>query len=101
VKHKGKRLYELAFKGQEVERQPRKIHISDIRITNYNLPDISFYMRCSKGTYVRQLAEDVARDLGSAGHIIQLQRQSVGPFTLEQASPLDQVDASKIQSFSD
>ncbi|MFA6384060.1 MAG: tRNA pseudouridine(55) synthase TruB [Candidatus Omnitrophota bacterium] len=99
VRHNGKRLYELAFKGQEVERQARKVCISDIRVTDFRPPDISFYMRCSKGTYVRTLAEDVARDLGSAGHIAKLERQSIGPFTIQQSVALDEVDESRIQPF--
>lgn len=99
VKHKGKRLYELALKGKEVKREPRKIRVSDLKITDYSLPDISFYMRCSKGTYVRQIAEDVAKDLGSAGHIIRLQRRSVGPFSLDQAVSIDEIDASRILPF--
>jgi tRNA pseudouridine55 synthase len=99
VKHKGKRLYDLAFKGKEVERQPRRVCISDIKVLDFNLPDILFYMRCSKGTYVRTLAEDVARDLGSAGHITQLERRSIGPFTIQQSLTLDEVELSKIQPF--
>ena len=99
VKHKGKRLYELAFKGKEVVRRPRRVCISDIKVIDFNPPDVLFYMRCSKGTYVRTLAEDVARDLGSAGHISQLQRQSIGPFTIQQSVSLDEVEESKIQPF--
>jgi len=99
VKHKGKRLNRLALQGQEVERQPRPVRIDDLRIIGFSLPDISFYMRCSKGTYVRQLAEDVARDMGSAGHIIRLERCAVGPFKIGQAIELDDVDPSRIQPF--
>ena len=99
VKHKGKRLYELAFKGKEVERQPRRVCISEIKVMDFKLPDVFFSMRCSKGTYVRTLAEDVARDLGSAGHITQLQRQSIGPFTIQQSMTLDEVEESRIQPF--
>ena len=101
VKHKGRRLYQLALKGREVERKPRKIFISDIRMTGFELPDISFYMRCSKGTYVRQLAEDVARDMGSVAHITRLERRSIGPFTIDRSISLDSVDASKIQKFAE
>jgi tRNA pseudouridine55 synthase len=100
VKHKGKRLYQLALKGKEVERVARRVVISDIKLTGFKLPDIDFYMRCSKGTYVRQLGEDVARDLGSVGHITQLQRQSIGPFTIKESLGLDEIEESKIQPFS-
>jgi tRNA pseudouridine55 synthase len=100
VKHKGKRLYQLALKGKEVERVARRVVISDIKLTSFKLPDIDFYMRCSKGTYVRQLGEDVARDMGSVGHITQLQRQSIGPFTIKESLGLDEIEESKIQPFS-
>ncbi|MCU0650941.1 MAG: tRNA pseudouridine(55) synthase TruB [Candidatus Omnitrophica bacterium] len=100
VKHKGKRLYQLALKGKEVERKPREVTVSDIKVLDFRLPDIDFYMRCSKGTYVRQLGEDVARDLGSVGHICRLQRTSIGPFTIEQSVGIDDIDGSKVQPFS-
>jgi len=99
LKYQGKRLYRLALKGLEVERQPRRIHVSELRITGFQLPDISFYMRCSRGTYVRQLAEDVAQDMGCVGHISQLERRAVGPFTIEQAVELDEVSPSHIRPF--
>jgi tRNA pseudouridine55 synthase len=99
VKHKGKRLYQLALKGKEVERVARRVVISDIKLTSFKLPDIDFYMCCSKGTYVRQLGEDVARDMGSVGHITQLQRQSIGPFTIKESLGLDEIEESKIQPF--
>jgi tRNA pseudouridine55 synthase len=99
VKHKGRRLYQLALKGKEVQRVPRRVVISDIRLTGFGLPDIDFYMRCSKGTYVRQLGEDVARDMGCVGHITRLQRQSIGPFTIQESLGLEDIDESKIRPF--
>ncbi len=99
VKHKGKRLYVLARQGKEVERKPRKVNIKELKIVEYKLPHIQFYLRCSRGTYVRQLAEDVAKDLGSVGHLTQIERLSVGEFNIKNALSLDNVDESGIQPY--
>lgn len=92
LKHRGRRLYSLARQGIEVRRQPRAIMIKELRLLEFNLPHIKFYLKCSKGTYVRQLAEDIARDLNCAGHISQIERQSIGPFNLAGALSLSQID---------
>ena len=91
VKIKGKRLYELARKGIEVERQPRQIRISCLKMLSFAPPEVSLFLECSKGTYVRQLAEDVGERLGSVACISQIERTKVGPFTLEEAVALDEV----------
>ncbi len=96
VKHKGIRLYALARKGAEVSRTPRKVIIKEFRILKFELPDIQFYLRCSRGTYVRQLAEDVACDLGSCGHLTQIERLSIGEFNLKNALLLSQIEDNKI-----
>ena len=59
VKHQGERLYKIARQGIEVERTARHVRIDELRILKFRLPDVEFMMSCSKGTYVRQLAEDV------------------------------------------
>lgn len=92
LKHRGKRLYLLARRGVEVSRQPRSIVIKELRLLEFRPPHIKFYLKCSKGTYVRQLAEDVARDLNCVGYISQIQRQSIGPFNISQALTLSQID---------
>ena len=61
IKHKGRKLYELARQGIEVEREPRPIRINRLEIERINLPDVQFYVECSKGTYIRQLAADIGR----------------------------------------
>ena len=91
VKHKGKKLYELARKGIEVERSPRRISIRTLRLLRFNPPDIEFLLVCSSGTYVRQLAEDVAADLGCVGCICELERTRVGEFSLREAVELDDI----------
>jgi tRNA pseudouridine55 synthase len=99
VKHKGKRLYKLALKGKEVERKPRKIMIHELDILKFCLPDIKFYLKCSKGTYVRQLAEDISEQLQCVGHISQLERQSIGPFHIKESIHIDHVAESHIRPF--
>jgi len=92
LKYKGKRLYSLAHCGMEVIRKPRTLTIKELRLLEFNLPYIKFYLKCSKGTYVRQLAEDIAKDLNCVGYISQIQRQSIGPFNIAQAVSLSQID---------
>lgn len=99
VKHKGKRLYLLARRGIEVDRKPRRVVIRELKLQEFSLPSIEFYLKCSKGTYVRQLAEDVARDLDCVGYISQINRLSVGPFNIDAAVSLSQVDESRLQSY--
>jgi tRNA pseudouridine55 synthase len=81
VKHQGERLYKLARKGIEVERTPRTVQIFDIRLLKLDLPDFEMDVHCSKGTYVRTLAEDIGKVLGCGGHVAALRRTGVGPFT--------------------
>lgn len=80
VKHEGERLYKLARQGLEVERTPRRIHIFSMDLLSCDLPEIEIDVHCSKGTYVRTLAEDIGRDLGCGGHVSQLRRTGVGPY---------------------
>lgn len=80
VKHQGQRLYKLAREGREVERQPRPIRIHRLTLTDFDLPHIELDVHCSKGTYVRTLAEDVGNCLGCGGHVVGLRRTGVGPY---------------------
>ena len=80
VKHGGKRLYELARRGEEVERKERPIEIFDITIDEFSWPQLSFSVHCSKGTYVRSLVTDIARKVDSVAHVSALRRLSVAPF---------------------
>lgn len=93
----GKRLYSLARKGIVVERKPRKIKIHSLEVRKINLPFIEFYVHCSKGTYVRKLAEDFGEFLGCGAHIVKIERLSVGPFKLSEAVCLDDIDESHLQ----
>ena len=80
LRHKGKRLYELARKGEIVDRAARKIQIFSIKLVDLSKDTINFEITCSKGTYIRVLAEDIAKKLGMLGHVSQLRRKSVGNF---------------------
>ena len=80
LKKDGKRLYELARKGETVERTPRPIRIHDIRLLEFAGTRLVFRVRCSKGTYVRTLVEDIARRAGTVAHTAHLHRESVAAF---------------------
>lgn len=85
IKINGKKLYELARAGQTVERKPRKIYITSIKLVNINKNDneIEFKVTCSKGTYIRTLCEDIAKKLGTVGYMTKLTRTRVGEFRIE------------------
>ena len=80
VKHQGERLYKLARQGIEVERQPRTVTIHSMELIDLALPELELDVHCSKGTYVRTLAEDLGAELGCGGHVIGLRRTGVGPY---------------------
>lgn len=88
-KVKGVRLYELARKGEEIERQPRFIHISKIELTDFTLPKLSFSTICSKGTYVRTIAHDIGQKLACGAHLVQLRRTATDKFKVENALSLE------------
>lgn len=80
LKHKGQRLYTLAYQGIEVEREAREITIYSIELTDFSGTDFSIEVHCSKGTYIRTLVEDIGRHIGCGAHITALTRTAVGPF---------------------
>ena len=80
LKHKGQRLYKLARQGIEVAREPRTVRIFRLALRRLRAPHLEFDVTCSKGAYVRTLVEDIARALGTLGHVRALRRTSVGPF---------------------
>ncbi len=90
-KMQGTRLYELARQGIEVEREPKRVTVHKLELVAARLPDIEIEVRCSAGTYVRVLAQDIGARLGCGGHLIELRRTAAGPFTLADAVPLDDV----------
>ena len=80
LKHQGERLYKLARQGVEVERKPRTITIYSLELIRYELPFVELDVHCSKGTYVRTLAEDIGERLGCGAHVAELRRSAVGSF---------------------
>ncbi len=80
LKKDGKRLYELARKGQVVEREPRPITIHDISLLEFSGTRLVLTVHCSKGTYIRTLVEDIAKAAGTVAHTVRLHRDSVGDF---------------------
>ncbi len=91
LKVDGKRMYELARAGVEVEVKPRKITIHDFKITKIDLPFVEFEVHCSKGTYIRSLAYDFGKALNSGGYLTELRRTKIGEFSVDAAnnSPLE------------
>lgn len=89
LKRDGKPLYEYARAGQTVEREGRNVTIHVLELLACELPDVTFRVTCSKGTYVRTLAEDLGEALGCGAHLTMLRRTGVGALTLEHAVTLD------------
>jgi tRNA pseudouridine55 synthase len=87
--HEGRRLYELAREGAEVPRQPRKVMVHAITLEAVALPELTFRVRCGKGTYVRTLVADLGEALGTGAALSRLVRSRVGPYRLEDAVPWD------------
>lgn len=91
IKVDGQPLYKKARKGQKVAIDPRKVHISDFTLTRVELPEIDFTVGCSKGTYIRSLAHDFGKAVGSGAYLTALRRTSVGDFHLNDAWSLDKL----------
>ncbi|MBN3804882.1 tRNA pseudouridine(55) synthase TruB [Paraburkholderia sp. Ac-20336] len=89
LKRDGKPLYEYARAGQTVAREGRQVMIHALELIACALPDVTFRVTCSKGTYVRTLAEDIGEALGCGAHLVALRRTGVGALTLEHAVTLD------------
>lgn len=85
IKQNGQPLYKLAHQGIEVEREPRPVHIYELSLIEMNDTSFKFSLRCSKGTYVRTLVEDMGEVMGCGAHLTDLRRTAVGPFDLEAA----------------
>ncbi len=88
IKQGGVPLYRLARKGETVERQERQVTIHSLCIDRLNLPEIAFTVRCSRGTYVRTVADDIGRALGCGAYLVELRRTASGLFNLSMAIPI-------------
>ena len=92
LKHQGKRLYEIARAGETVDRAPRDIVIEHIQLLSRDTQSIAFEVRCTKGTYIRSLVEDVAARLGTIAHVTKLRRTQVDPFAESQMVTLQSLE---------
>jgi len=104
LKHRGKRLYQLAREGRQVERKPRRVTIYQLTLLSCSGSNLSFEVSCSKGTYIRTLAEDIGEVLGCGAHLSALRRSAVDSFveqdgvTIEQLQALEQQDGGQLDA---
>ena len=89
IKKEGKRLYELARKGETTEIKSREIEITEFEITKIALPNVEFRVVCSKGTYIRSLAFDFGQALNSGAHLSVLRRTKIGDYAVDNAQTID------------
>lgn len=92
LKHQGQRLYDLARKGLEVDRPARPITIHSLTLLRFDATSMELDVHCSKGTYIRTLAEDIGRSLGCGGHVEVLRRTAVGSLKVMDAFTIDQLE---------
>ena len=92
LKHKGTPLYKLARQGRPVQKPARRVHITDIKILEINLPLVHLEVACSAGTYIRTLCADIGRQLGCGGHLLALKRTESSGFKIHQAISLPQLE---------
>jgi tRNA pseudouridine55 synthase len=95
LKRNGVPLYRLARSGVEVDRAPRRVVIESIAVERYDWPTLELTVRCSKGTYVRTLIEDIAKAAGTVGHVAALRRLAVDPFSEQGMHSLDEVESAE------
>jgi tRNA pseudouridine55 synthase len=93
VKVKGRRLYQYARKGVEVERPPRTVEIFSLTAGRVHIPLVEFSVVCSKGTYVRTLAHDIGAALGCGAYLSGLRRTRIGPYRVEDATTVEELEA--------
>jgi tRNA pseudouridine55 synthase len=99
VKMDGRRLYELARQGIEVERSLRAVTIYELELLDWQPPDLTIRVACSSGTYIRSLAHDLGEWLGCGGHITALRRTAVGQFQVGAAIPLDELTPDNLPDY--
>lgn len=95
AKHHGKPLYKYARKGKVLERKPKEIEIKGFVVTRFALPSVDFRVLCTKGTYIRSLANDIGAALGCGAALTALRRTRIGTFRVEDAVTLEQLEATK------
>jgi len=93
LKHKGVPLYKLARKGEEIERKERVVTVYSLNLLDFRGDEIDLEVHCSKGTYIRMIADDLGDQLEVGGHVTVLRRLQSGPFTLAQSVTMEQLEA--------
>ncbi|MFP4161092.1 MAG: tRNA pseudouridine(55) synthase TruB [Ectothiorhodospira sp.] len=93
LKHQGQRLYDLARKGQEVERKPRQVHIHGLDCLALEEESLTLDVVCTKGTYIRTLVEDIGAALGCGAHVTVLRRMGLGAYEHPEMIPLERLEA--------
>lgn len=96
LKSNGVRLYSLARRGKEVPRSPRTVVIRELSLLDLSPPFIRFFVRCSRGTYVRVLGSDIGKELGFGGHLVELRRMRSGAFGIEDAVSLEDMERGNV-----
>ncbi len=99
IKIRGQEAYKRARKGEKFEMPSRVVQIRTIELLSYIYPKISFCTEVSSGTYIRSLAADIGSQLGTGAYLSALKRTTIGPYQLEQAHTLDQIDASSLNNY--
>ncbi len=98
VKVEGERLYKKARRGETVERPPRLVTIETFELLERDGPEVTFRVACSKGTYIRSLVHDYGQELGVGAHLTALRRIAIGPYQVEDAWAIDQLEAALTQT---
>lgn len=89
----GKKLYDLARKGESIEREPASVEVYDIKIIKYDYPELVLDISCSSGTYIRALARDIGNDLEVGAYLTALRRTRIGDFSVETAGDIEDLDS--------
>ncbi|KUG25059.1 trna pseudouridine synthase b [hydrocarbon metagenome] len=92
LKHKGKSLYKYARKGIEIKRESREVEIYNFIIEKYIEPDVYFRISCSKGTYIRVIADDFGKKIGTGGYLKKLRREAIGQYNVESAFTINEFE---------
>ncbi len=95
----GKKLYELARKGIEIERKPSRVNIYELGLKEYKWPILKIRVKCSSGTYIRTLGFDIGRKLGCGAYLEELQRTAIGDFKIKKAVEINDLNKNNWQSF--
>lgn len=99
IKKNGKKAYEVARKGHTIEMEPRSIEIFSIQLIAYNFPLLIIEVECSSGTYIRALARDIGKKLGTFGYLKDLRRTKIGEYRVEKAGELDELTKDMIEKY--